>query len=41
MLHSELPFGLTAAEIYFMSVTLNEKVIEDHQVHVNSCLLAL
>jgi len=36
VLHSELPVGLIAAEIYFMSVTLDEIVIEDYQVHMNS-----
>lgn len=38
VLPSELSFGLIAAEIYIMPVTVNEIVIEDYQVHVNSCL---
>jgi len=41
VLHSELPVGLITAEIYFISVTVNEIVTEDYQVHVNSCSLTL
>jgi hypothetical protein len=41
VLHSELPVGLIAAEIYFISVTVNKIVVEDYQVLVNSCLLTL
>lgn len=41
MFHSELPVGLIAAAIYFMSVTVNEIVLEAYQVHVNLCILTL
>jgi len=41
LLHSELPVGLIASEIYFISVTVNEIVMEDYQVRVNSRLLTL